>query len=92
MFQSQDNFCRIELHIVLGEDAVLTEMIVQITPVHQVQNETQLVRSLEGVRHADYERTVLLQQEEGGGGEEQVNENSIPRHEHENTYACTDER
>lgn len=35
----------------------------QITAVHQVQYETELVRRVERVRHAHYEGTIHLQNE-----------------------------
>lgn len=51
----------VEEHLQLGEDAVLTQMVVEIAAVHQVQDETQLVRRLKGIRHTDDEGTVLLE-------------------------------
>lgn len=53
-------FRRIKLHIGLVEDAMLGQMIVQIATVHQVQDEAQLVRGVERVRHAHDERAVDL--------------------------------
>ena len=37
----------------------LREMIVQVAPVHQVQDEAELVRGVEGVGHAYNEWTVV---------------------------------
>lgn len=51
----------VEEHLGLGEDAVLREMVVEVAAIHQVEDEAEFVRRLEGVRHADDEGTVLLQ-------------------------------
>lgn len=57
---TEDHFGGVEAHLLFVEDAVLREVVVQVAAVHQVQNEAQLVGSVEGVRHAHYKGTVLL--------------------------------
>ena len=61
MFEAQNNFCRIKSYFALGEDAMLRQMIVQITTIHQVQNKTQFLGRLKCVSHTYYERTTILQ-------------------------------
>lgn len=39
---------------------MLREVVVEVTAVHQVEDEAELVRRLEGIRHAYDEGTVLL--------------------------------
>lgn len=41
---------------------MLREVIVEVTPVHQIQYEAQFVRRVESVRHAHDEWTVHLKQ------------------------------
>ena len=60
MFQSENHFTRVEANLVLKERSVLRQMIVEVTSVHQVQDETQLVCRLERVRHANDEWTSFL--------------------------------
>ena len=60
MFQTKDDLSSVEADLLLQEDAVLWEVVVQVTPVHQVEDKTQLLRGLEGVRHAHDERAALL--------------------------------
>ena len=60
VFEAENHFTRVEAYLVLKERAVLREMIVKVTAVHQVQNEAQLVSRLKRVRHTHDERTTLL--------------------------------
>ncbi len=60
VFQPENDFRGVKFHFLLTEDPVLTEMIMQIPTIHQLQNETQLVRRLKGVRHTHNEGTVFL--------------------------------
>jgi len=66
VLEPENDLGRVELHLVLAEDAVLREVVVQVAAVHQVEDEAELVRRVEGVGHADDERTVLA-----GGDEAQ---------------------
>lgn len=51
----------VEFHLLFGEDAVLRQVVVQVAAVHEVQQEAELVRCVERVRHAHDEwRAVLL--------------------------------
>lgn len=59
MLQTEDDLCCVESHLMFGENSVLTEVVVKVAAVHQVEYEAQLVRRLEGVGHADDEGTVL---------------------------------
>lgn len=61
MLETKQHFRRVESHLLLGEDAMLRKVIVQISAVHQIQQETQFLWSLKRVRHAHNERTALLQ-------------------------------
>ena len=63
VFQAEDDLCRVEAHLVLAEDAILWEVVVEVTPVHEVKDETELLRSLKCIRHADDKGgSVLLKQ------------------------------
>ena len=64
VLQPEDNFCSVEFHFVLIKDAVLAEVVVEVTAVHEVENKTKFVWRVKGVRHADNERTVLARRDE----------------------------
>lgn len=50
----------VKLHFGLVEDAVLRQMVMQVTSVHQVQDEAEFVGRMECVCHANDKRTVNL--------------------------------
>ena len=60
VIQTENDFARVEPNFVFEESAVLRQMIVQVTAVHQIQDEAQFVRCLKCVSHAHNERTSLL--------------------------------
>lgn len=59
-FRTEDDFSCVEFHIQLVENAMLAEVIMEISSVHEIQNETEFVRRVEGVRHADDKRAINL--------------------------------
>ncbi len=61
VFKSQNNLSGVESDLLLWEDAVLWQVVVEITAVHQVQDKTQLVGGLERIGHTYNERAALLE-------------------------------
>lgn len=64
VFEAKDDFECIEADFLFAEDAVLRQVVVQVTPIHQVKDEAELLWRLKSVRHADDERTALLKHPE----------------------------
>jgi len=60
VLESEDDLGAVEADLGLREDSVLWEVIVKVTTIHQVQDETQLLRRLKCVRHAHNKRTAFL--------------------------------
>jgi hypothetical protein len=60
VLEAEDDFGRVELHVVFGEHAVCGEMVVEITAIHEIKYEAEFVGCLERVRHAHDEWTVVL--------------------------------
>ena len=46
-------------HLIFSEDSMLCEVVVQVSTVHEVQDEAKLVPRLEGIVEIDNERTVV---------------------------------
>ena len=57
---TQYDFCSVEAHVALVKHSVLREVVVEVAAIHQVQHEAELVRRMEGVRHADDKWAVSL--------------------------------
>lgn len=59
VFESQNDFCSVKLHVRLIENAVLGEMIVQVAAVHQIENEAEFAGRVESVSHANDEGAIF---------------------------------
>lgn len=60
VLQAQNDLGCVEFHLVLGEDAVLGQVVVQVAAIHQVQDEAELVVRVKCVGHANDERRPIL--------------------------------
>ena len=60
VLQAQNDLRGIEPDLLLREHAVLREVIVQVSSVHQVEDKTQFLRGLEGISHTHYKWAALL--------------------------------
>jgi hypothetical protein len=60
MRSTKNDFRCVEPHVLLIEDSMLGKVVMKIASIHEVQNKTQLVLSVEGVRHAHDEWAVRL--------------------------------
>lgn len=67
MLLTKSDLRGVEAHLLLVKDPVLREVVVQVTTVHQVQDEAELVWRVEGVRHTYDKRAVHL-----SGGEREA--------------------
>ncbi len=66
MLQPQYHLGCVEAYFGLTEDVVLCQVVVQVTAVHEVQDEAQLLWCLEGVCHADDEGAAVLKNKRKG--------------------------
>lgn len=59
VFQSQNDFRRVKLHVRLIKHAVLRKVVVQVTTVHQVENEAELAGRVKSISHANDKRAIF---------------------------------
>lgn len=59
VLQSQNDFRCVKLHVCLIKNAVLREVVVQVTAVHQVENEAEFAGRVESISHANDKRAIF---------------------------------
>lgn len=60
MFKTKYHFSSVKFHFGLIEDPMLAQVVVKITAIHQVQDEAELIRRVEGIRHTDDKWAIHL--------------------------------
>ena len=68
VLQAEHDLGGVELDLVVGEDAVLREVVVEVAAVHEVQDEAEFVGRVECVGHAHDERGAVLEEAKAKGG------------------------
>lgn len=68
VLESQNDFRRVKFHVRLVKNAVLRQMVVQVTAIHQIEDEAELAGRVKCVSHANDEGTVFASRHEAQHG------------------------